>query len=135
VLLLAARGPDGVGKDHLCKTVVAAYRGTVFLAGRYGRLLNWGEKADSFMSLDVIADAARWAEAIRTWFSVADSLPHHYLLHFAHGAQIIGYKHPDDRFKARWIEFYLRTCEDMHMHPETEAQMDKRLGDWARKEW
>jgi len=135
VLFLAGRGPDGVSKHHPCKPVHIAYRGCVFVAAKYNRLLEWGEKADSFMSLDVFADPLQWGAAVEAWFDHNGSLAHHYLLHFYHGAEILGYKHPDARFRDRWSEFYRRACEAMHVNPETEKQMDQRLGDWGREHW
>ncbi len=135
VLFLASRGPDGIAKKHPCKAIVIAYRGTVFKAAKYGRSLHWGERADTFMSLDVIAQDTTWQEAIKDFFHHADALPRHYLLHLTHGAEILGYKHPDPKMRTRWLEFYRRSVEDMHLNVETEEQMDKRLGDWDRKFW
>lgn len=135
VLFLAARGPDGAVKFHPCKAVVIAYRATVFLEAKRGRLLRWGESADAFMSLDVFADDKAWKWAVDTWFNCNGDLPHHYLLHFYHGTEILGYKHPDLRFRERWMSFYHRACEAMHIQPETSEQMDKRLGDWEMIYW
>ena len=135
VLFLAGRGPDGTSKTHPCKPVHVAYRACVFVAAKYGRLLEWGEKADTFMSLDIFADDAKWTQAVDDFFEHNGELAHHYLLHFYHGAEILGYKHPDPRFRARWNLFYLRACNAMHLPHETEEQMDKRLGDWERKHW
>lgn len=135
VLFLGARGPDGVAKRHPCKPICIAYRACVFKAGKYGRLLEWGEKADTFMSLDVFAHDDRWAEAVQQFLDHRDELALHYSMHLMHGAQILGFKHPDERFRKRWHEFYLTMVESMHLEPETEAQMDKRLGDWAREHW
>ena len=135
VLFLAGRGPDGVAKNHPCKPITIAYRACVFMAGKYGRLLEWGERADSFMSLDVFSDPEAWRAAVKTFFDHHDSLPKHYLAHLMHGAQILGYKHPDARFRERWSDFYLAVVESLHLYPETEEQMDKRLGDWERAHW
>lgn len=135
VLLLAARGPDGVEKFHPCKAVVRAYRGTVLVAARYGRPLHWGERADTFMSLDSIANPHAWQEDCDAYFAAVDSVPHHYQMHLLHGAEILGYKHPDINMRTRWGTFYLRGVDDMHLQPESEAQMDARLSDWNRQEW
>ena len=135
VLLLAARGPDGIAKRHPCKAVVIAYRGTVLKAAMYGRQLRWGERADSFMSLDRFANTALWADDISTFFDHYDALPKHYLAHLMHGAQIVGYKHPDERFRDRWGAFYLELVDSLHLLPESEAQMDRRLCDWDRRHW
>lgn len=132
VILLALRGPDGVRKHHICKTVHIAYRGTVLRAAERGRFLEWGEKADSFMSMDAIANAMSWDWVVNTFFDHVDELPHHYVSHLAHAAQIIGYKHPDERFRRAWGYFYQRWCDDKHVNPETEHQMDERLNDWGK---
>ena len=135
VLFLAGRGPDGVAKRHPCKPVVIAYRATTFVAAKYGRMLKWGERADSFMSLDVFADDFKWTDAVDDFFDHYDSLPMHYLMHLAHGAEIVGYKHPDSRFRARWHDFYAKMAESLHLSMETEHMMDLRLGDWGREFW
>jgi hypothetical protein len=135
VLLLAARGPDQIRKTHPCKPIVVAYRGTVLLAAKYGRLLYWGEKADGFMSLDTFANAEAWGVAVSAFFHWIDDLPHHYLMHLMHGVQIVGYKHPDDRFRLRWNDLYLCMVESMHLNVETEQEMDHRLNDWQRLAW
>jgi hypothetical protein len=135
VLFLAGRGPDGVGKAHPCKAIQVAYRGCVFVAAMYGRCLEWGERADSFMSLDVFADSERWQKAVDEFFKHHDALPHHYLMHLMHGAQILGYKHPDSRFREHWNDFYIVMCENMHVNVETEVQMDERLNDWEQVHW
>lgn len=135
VLFLAARGPDGIGKVHPCKGIVRAYRACVLAAARYGRPMEWGEKGDSFMGLDDFANDEMWAQATRLFFGASDGLPHHYLCHLYHGAQILGYKHPDERFRARWGGFYLQACDDLHVGQEPEDVMDGRLGDWGRREW
>lgn len=135
VLFLAARGPDGIAKGHPCKVVHVAYRGTTIVAAKYGRPLAWGERADGFMSLEVLADPAAWGDAVARFFDHHDSLPHHYLMHLMHGAEIVGYKHPDERFRERWRAFYLAMVESLHVGQEPEYQMDARLGDWARAHW
>lgn len=136
VLLLAARGPDGIAKAHPAKEVHRAYRGTVLMAARYGRMLAWGEQADSFMTLHVIANEGLWDAAVAAFFRHSDDLPHHYLMHLYHGAAIIGYKHPhESTFGVAWRRFYLAGCRDLHLNPETEEQLDARLNDWGQEEW
>ena len=135
VLLLAARGPDGIAKSHPCKDIQRAYRGSVMRAGRFGRMLRWGEKADSFMGMDLIANEVLWTAAVKQFFHEVDSLPHHFTAHLAHGAQVLGYKHPEYMARIRWLGFYLAWCEDLHVRPELERDMDTRLSDWDQAEW
>lgn len=133
--MLATRGPDGIAKHHPCKNVVRAYRATVLMAARYGRFLEFGEKADTFMSLDRFADEALWTEDAESFFSHVDGLPHHYYLHLLHAAAIVAAHHPEPRFVDRWRWFYEKGCDDMHLVPEPVEVMNERLGDWSRKHW
>jgi hypothetical protein len=61
-------------------------------------------------------------------------LPHHYQLHFMHAVEIVGYKHPDPIIRMFWNRLYLRLVHDLHLWPETEDQLDSRLGD-TRSGW
>lgn len=135
VLFCAVRGPDGIAKTHPCKDVQRAYRGTVLVAARYGRTLRWGEAADSFMGLADLADDARWAEVVDRFYETVDDLPHHFLMHLLHAAEIIAYRHPDGRFRDAWWLFYRAGCDSLHLPPESREAMDARLSDWNRAEW
>jgi len=54
-----------------------------------------------------------------------------------HAAEILGYKHPSQRIRKWWAETYVRIVHDAHLWPETEEQLDSRLGDthagWAAR--
>jgi hypothetical protein len=136
VLVLACRGPDGVAKFHPCKEIVCHYRATVLKAAYLGRPMLPGEgDATTFMHLRALTDDKAWRATENGFFNSVDAIPHHYYMHLMHGAQIVGYKHPDDLFRKRWIGFYLRCCDDLHLYPEMEAHMDARLNDWDRQHW
>lgn len=136
VLVLACRGPDGIAKFHPTKLIVARYRATVLKAAYLGRPMRIDEgDATTFMTLEGFSDDARWTEITDAWFDYVDEVPHHYYMHLMHGAQIAGYKHPVESFRDRWSTFYGRCCHDLHLHGETEEQMDRRLGDWDRNHW
>lgn len=135
VLFLAARGPDGVRKFHPCKDIQRAYRACVLKAAKFGRAMRWGEKGDSFMTMDTIASGEQWAVAVKAFFDSIDELPHHYLLHLMHGVEILGYKYPQRIIREIWNEFYLELVKDLHLNPETCVQMDYRLSDWNRLHW
>lgn len=136
VLALACRGPDGIAKFHPTKLLVARYRATVLKAAYLGRPMRVDEGDDTtFMTLIHFSDDESWGLICRDFFEHVDSLPHHYYMHLMHGAQIAGYKHPMETFRHRWLDFYLDCCHDLHLQPETEKQMDGRLGDWGQKHW
>jgi hypothetical protein len=137
VLVLGCRGPDGIAKFHPTKELVARYRATVLKAAYLGRPMVIDEGDDTtFMTLLKFSSDSHWHHYIvNGFFQHVDSLPHHYYMHLMHGAQIAGYKHPDETFRRRWLDFYFDCCRDLHLHPETEKQMDARLGDWEQRHW
>lgn len=131
VLLLAARGPDGISDTHPCADIQRAYRASMWSSSRYGRQLEWGEVsvADDFMSLSLFSDDHQWGVVVNQFFQRVDELSHHFLVHLFHGAEVLGFKHPDSRFRSRWAGFYQRAASHMHMREETEVEMDTRLSD------
>lgn len=136
VLVLACRGPDGVAKYHPCKEIVARYRASVLKAAYLGRAMKVDEGDDTtFMTMRYFSDDKHWDIMCGLYFDSVDSLPHHYHMHLMHGAQIIGYKHKSVTISKRWYNFYHRACQDLHLQPETEWAMDKRLSDWEQKFW
>lgn len=137
VLILACRGPDSIAKFHPAKLLVARYRASVLKAAYSGRPLRPGEgEATTFMTMEGFDKTDAWTNVIMdAWFEHVDEIPHHYIMHLMHGAQIIACKHPDSLFRLRWMEFYYRSCQDLHLFSETEHQLDARLCDWDRKHW
>jgi hypothetical protein len=73
------------------------------------------------------------ADAIENYVKSLDEVPHHFHMHFVHAAEIIGYKHPDKEIRGFWDMFYNRMVNDLHLHPESEEEMDSRLGDNEEK--
>lgn len=131
VLLLANRGPDGVRKHHPCKAIVRAYRASTIKAAALGRSMHAGDQGDMFMDPTLLLSPPAWEEAVNDYYRSIDELPHHYHLHLLHGAEILGYKHPDEHIASCWIGFYLRGVEDMHLWPENEEDLDSRLSDFG----
>lgn len=108
-----------------------------------------------FVSMVATADGShsrqRWQEAmddvVSAYLREVDAIPHHFQLHFMHAAEIVGYKRKalDAAGEAVyagheadicdwWLRLYNRLVNDMHLHPETEAELDWRLGD-SREQW
>lgn len=67
-----------------------------------------------------------------------DEIPHHFQLHFMHAAEILGYQHHLPEVRQWWHECYLRLVNDMHLRPESEDELNERLGDkessWRQRE-
>jgi hypothetical protein len=146
VLLTAIRGPDGVGKYHASKYLLRWFRRCILLSALDGRVLTdpIEDAGGSFTGPSVgpglygIDYALPWPELIQhrvdNYMQTLDELPHHFQMHFMHAAEIIGYKHPDELIRNWWRWLYRRLVADLHLEPETEEQLDRRLGD-SREQW
>jgi len=142
VLIACVRGPDGIRKDHPVKVLVRWLR-RCFLISAFNRcalLTPYDRGGGSFTGpsiqtsdLDDTADV-EWFDGMKSkgedYFRYTDEIPHHFTLHLMHAAEILGYKHPDPSIRGWWNWFYLSCANDMHLFPETEQQMDERLGDF-----
>jgi hypothetical protein len=140
VLLTAVRGPDGIAKYHPCKYLLRWFRRCTLVSSLDGRVLmtpfhpgGGSFMGPSFELPSVLQGGhhvvAKLDELVSEYLRALDELPHHFQLHFMHAAEIVGYKHPDPEIRAWWNSTYQRLVHDMHLWPETEAQMDLRLGD------
>lgn len=148
VLLTAIRGPDGLPKYGPTKFLLRWFRRCVLYSAMDGCALTdprdtnggsfTGPSLPGGLALPN-AIGAGWEEGMNDlvgqYLREVDAIPHHFQLHFIHAAEIIGFKHPDERIRAWWSRgVYVRLVHDMHLHPETEAEMDRRLGD-SRSQW
>jgi len=140
VLICAVRGPDGIRKDHPVKVLCRWLRRS-FLISAFNRrpLLDPYELGGgSFTGPCRTEEVRDLGHASELYFRSIDELPHHFQLHLMHAAEILGYKHPEPKVAGWWSEFYLQCANDAHLFPETEEQMDRRLGDfeehWRERE-
>lgn len=146
VLLGSIRGPDGIQKYSAAKYLLRWYRRCVLISAFDNCVLNTPHDprggsftGPSFYVAD-IADqqSVDWRPSmngvIDNYFKEFDTYPGHFTKHFMMAAEILGYKHPDDKIRIWWHDFYLRLVKDMHLNPETEEELDLRLGD-NRDRW
>lgn len=115
VLMVALRGFDGVGKKDPSKPLIKSLRMTL--------LQNAAPQTSSFMEFELT-----WAE-VDMFFENCHHYPMHWLMHFAHAAEIIGYKHFDEKQRHWWLSVYEKVIEVLHASPESEEAMDLRLKD------
>lgn len=120
VLLSVVRGPDGINKFHPAKDMVRVYR-DVILNAAYP---SYASTPDCEFMTSQYGDFPKFADA---FFDNVDSLPHHFIMHFFHAAEIVGYKHPDSIVRAHWLGFYHYAAGNLHLRRETESEMDERL--------
>lgn len=143
VLLTAIRGPDGIAKYASAKLLLRWYRRCLLLSAMDGKVLadpmepNGGSFTGPSLGPDS-DDLDPWEDRmqihVNDYLRQLDALPHHFQMHFMHAVEIMGYKHPDDVISMFWRQVYLRLVNDLHLHPESEAEMDSRLGD-SRSGW
>ena len=141
VLLTAIRGPDGSPKYGGAKMLLRWFRRCVLLSAMDGRVLatpcepNGGSfTGPSCEENEVDCWGEMMPQHVQEYLRSVDAMPHHFQMHFMHAVEILGYKHPDAEVRLWWHALYLRLVNDFHLHPETEAELDERLGD-TRAGW
>lgn len=141
VLLTAIRGPDGVPKYHRSKYLLRWFRRCILLSAIDGRVLTdpLDPSGGSFTGPSLDGEAVdcwedRMLAHVNVYIQDLDAIPHHFQLHFLHACEILGYKHPDLAIRFFWCRLYERLVADLHLHCESEREMDGRLGD-TRAGW
>lgn len=119
VLMAAIRGCDSLTKENPWKELTRVYRGVVLEAH-----VGDPAKAVSFMKVLTVDEFEGLCNEAASDF---DSLPIHYVLHFMHAAQVVGYHHPEEIEALKWRTFYIHMCRKMHLNYETQEQLDARL--------
>ncbi len=116
VLILALRGCDGVPKSDPAKPLIRYYRNVI--------LNNAAKPGTKGYSVFMMAKPPSLKDV---FYQRPDHYPVHWLMHFLYGAEIVGYKHPDERVREYWKAIYFKGVTAIHLNPETEEQLDKRL--------
>ena len=125
VVLSALRGCDGIPKEDISKKFTRKLRSVLF----YPAMVNvMSDEVDKYMKSTITSgDMDQFVRHL-------DHYPMHWVLHFAHACEIVGYRHPDSRIGDFWKDVYVRMVrEGLHLNPETIEQLDSRLGD--AEEW
>ena len=149
VLLAAVRGPDGLPKYHATKYLLRWYRRCTLLSALDGHVLvdpfhpGGGSFTGPSLDRDFLNRRAPGASVdwrplmdgrVDDYLQALDEVPHHFQMHLMHAIEILGYKHPLANIREWWHAVYLRLVHDLHLWPETEEQLDQRLGD-SREGW
>lgn len=117
VLVSCVRGCDSEPKEDPTKLLARCLRAVV--------LVSFDKKPSSFIeSVDADELQRRMTAVLRNH----DHYPVHYLMHLLHGAEIIGYKHPDQHTARTWRMFYIKLAHCFHLFPEAEFDLNERLG-------
>jgi hypothetical protein len=122
VLVSATRGCDGLTKEDPSKPLVREFRLVLLRNAKPLDAIN-GKK----MFMDPLDDD-RFNLFANELIKSMDHYPMHFLTHFMFACEIVGYKHPDDDTRFRWLALYEMIVHALHLHQEPEAELDKRLG-------
>lgn len=114
VLFCALRGCDTAEKNDPAKAIIRNLRGTV--------LHNAGTPNAEFMQYTEV-------NLLDFTKNNLDAYPIHFILHVAHAAEIIGYRHPDPKIRDYWYNVYAAIVSAFHMNVEEPMQMEFRLRD------
>jgi hypothetical protein len=119
VVLIAVRGCDGLPKSDPSKALVRWYRRTV--------LNNADRPGSAGFGTFMLAEAPSLDGPDVGFLDSPDHYPVHWLMHFLHGVEIVGYKHPEDEVRSYWSEVYRRGVRALHLNVETMGELDARL--------
>lgn len=139
VLLAAVRGPDSADRNHKAKHLVKFYRRCLLYSA-----FDSAQEGHPVAILDPhhpgggsftgpIPDEATLENTVQWYIDSRDELPAHYQGHMMHAVEIMGCKHSDLVVRAFWHDVYCRLVKALHLNPETEEHMDRRLGDDKEK--
>lgn len=135
VLISAVRAPDTLRKTHPAKLLMRWYRRCVLVCA-FERVIHL--EADEPCGGKYTGAVDNVDQLAQEYLVNVDELPHHFHLHLLHAAEILGYKHPTERVRLWWWDFYVRGVNDMHLQKESVGEMDDRLSDdeasWKARE-
>lgn len=141
VLMASVRGPDGINKNHISKLLIRWMRRSFLISAFDNKALDnpYFPGGGSFTGpslpepIGEPEEESMWEigmdKLVTDYLKTVDELPHHFQLHFMHAAEILGYKHSNERIRVWWHNTYLRLVNDLHLMPETDERMNWRLGD------
>lgn len=119
VLVASVRGCDTAPRHDPSKLLSRCLRAEILNA----------HVGDAFKAKTFIeqVSSAELEERMNAFLKNCDHYPHHFVMHFVHAAEVVGYHGPSAEARMRWRGFYLRACNRLHMNPETSEQLDARL--------
>lgn len=119
VLVSALRGCDGASKDDNSKALNCMMRRACLNPADDRETLN----ERGFFGFS----PARLKRDFPNFLHSLDQYPLHYVTHLMHACEVIGYKHPDLRFREFFSIAYMMIVHKLHLNVETCEQMDTRL--------
>jgi hypothetical protein len=123
-LFTALRGADNSPKHCSAKPIIRFYRSCILLPAG-----NWSYQNDNdFMW----GNFSVFEHYLSEFIDDIDGYPHHFVMHFIHGIEIVAYKYYNDSIRDKWMHCYKKICKHLHLNVETLEELDKRLNDFGQ---
>jgi hypothetical protein len=119
VLVSAVRGCDTAQRHDNSKVLQRVYRSEI--------LQSHEDDLSKCKSFILAADIPTTVELMAKYLDDSDHMPIHYVMHFLHAAEILGYFLPDLERRGMWRSFYEVACGKYHLNPETQEALVARL--------
>lgn len=148
VLLTAVRGPDGVRKYDPPKMLLRWYRRCILISALDQEIITnphdsrggsfTGPSLPATVNTTLMTSSDVWPHLMRRheddYIRDLDAISHHFQMHFMHAIHILGVYHPDALIRTYWKKLYVRLVHELHLNPETDEALARRLGD-DREQW
>ena len=140
VVLTCIRGNDGSMKYDKSKPLVRWLRRCILVSAFDKCIITnpYDPRGGSFTGPSCKCDNDKWEsamdEVVSEYLTSTDYLHHHFQMHIIHGAEVLGYEHPDTRIRNWWLGVYKRLVNELHLNIETKDHFDYRLGD-EKDQW
>lgn len=135
VLMSAMRNADMVEKGHPSKDLVRWYRRCVVLSAFDRKALLDPSDPGGGSYTGPTPDIEKAAD---DFLRARDGMSLHYYAHAMHAFQIVGVNHPEPWIAAFWRRVYFRMAHALHLYPEPDEELEKRLSDnletWKARE-
>ena len=119
LVLLALRSCDSLGIDDPSSIIVRELRKTA-LRCQIPTVCNIND-------LDKDNEDRDFRKLVTKMVADYAKYPINFYKRLMHAAMVIGYKHPDIKVKKRWFDVYSRMARPLHLHIESEEDLDNRL--------
>lgn len=140
VLIAAVRCEDGTPKRHPLKDMVRLLRRAVLVSSFSGKEFDdiYEDEGEGGTFSKPLQASQSVDSVINAFIDARDEMTHHFYTHFMHAAHIIAVGHPDTSNRVIFRELYNRMVNCLHLAPETDEDMERRLGDnsgdWKARE-
>jgi hypothetical protein len=132
VLLCAIRNHDGFNKHNPAKEITRYLRRVLLKSAFDGRMLVDPHEPGGGNFTGPLRGMSLY-DAVTAFLDGRDEMTLHYWLHMVHAFEIVGYLCPIPHIRINFLSAYQRCISAMHVMPESQFDMERRLSDNEEK--